>query len=241
MPELLPFKKRIIPGLVTGAWLVTFLICIAPFDASDLSFKIRVTIMVVYGAIFLLCYLLLLTIEHLLVRASRSYWSNEAIVYLLLYVMVFIPTVLYYESDIVNGDYGAYRFLTEQYLPILLIITPVLFGSRRMLLAKPASTDLVIRGENKLDVLRLTRDQLLYIRSSDNYVEVSFKENGTPRTKLLRTTLSKVEKQFDFLVRVHRSYLINPEHFTDWASKDRILVGGAEVPVTKPHRANLPG
>ena len=240
MSGIQTFKRKIVPGIITAIWLVTFLVFIAPFDASDLSFGIRVRIMVYYGIIFLLCYLITIAVEDQLRKRSLSFWLHEVIIHVFTYLIVFPPTLLYYESGIVNGDYGKYRFLTEQYLPILLIITPVLFGFRKMMLTHKNKTNITLRGENKRDVLQIALDQLVCVGSSDNYIEVSFLEDGRLQKKLLRTTLSKTEKEFSFLKRVHRSYLINPEHFTKWENKDSILVGGMKVPVTKQYRSNIP-
>ncbi|MEM9327322.1 MAG: hypothetical protein AAGA85_16770 [Bacteroidota bacterium] len=231
---------KIIPGVGTGLWLVIFLVFIAPFDLAGLSFSIRVLITVVYGLIFFIIYLLVIALEPQLQKRALPFWAHEIIVYLFVYLTVFPPTLLYYESDIVNGDYERFRFLTEQYFPILVVVTPVLFGFRRMIALSRSKATISLRGDNKRDVLQIVPDQLVCIVSSDNYIEVNFLENGILQKKLLRTTLSKTEKGFPFLKRVHRSCLINPEHFTEWVNKDSILVGGVQVSVTKKYRGNIP-
>ena len=232
--------RKLIPAFATAIWLVIFLIFIAPFDASDLSFLVRVQIMVVYGVIFFLCYLLILAFEQWLESRALPFWLHELVIHLCVYLVVFPPTLLYYESDIVNGDYGRMRFFLEQYLPILIVITPVLFAFRKLVSTSKRKTTITIRGTNKRDVLQIERSQLVCVVSSDNYIQVCFIDKGQLQKKLLRSTLGKTEKEMVILKRTHRSYLINPDLFTEWVTRDKILVGGMEIPVTKQYRGNIP-
>ncbi len=242
MPYIHSFKRKLRVGAITSLWLVAFLVFIAPFDASDLSFSIRMEIMIVYGLILFVCYAIVSIIESLFFLKFQN-WSvsNEFGSYTLLYILVFPPTVLYYKSDIVNGDYSELNFFLEQYIPILIIITPVLFFLRKLASNSNKDELVILKGENKRDVLRLQVGELVCISSSDNYVEVSFLENGKIHKKLLRTTLKKVESDFSFLKRVHRSHLINPSHFVEWKNRDAIVLAGIIVPVTKQYHKNIPG
>ncbi|MEP5072727.1 MAG: LytTR family transcriptional regulator, partial [Crocinitomicaceae bacterium] len=207
------FKHHLFVGLGISIWLVLFLVLIAPFDVSDLSFLIRIRITVVYGLILFFCYLLCIVVQYILFK-KRSCWSLrfEALIYFLLYILVLPLTILYYKSGIVNGDYPISLFILEQYIPILIIITPIMYLFRR-LAAKSVNKIkeegfILIQGENKNDVLKVKQDLIIAVKSSDNYVEVSYLELGQLKKKLLRTTLKKVESEFDFLTRSHRSFLI---------------------------------
>ena len=51
------------------------------------------------------------------------------------------------------------------------------------------------------------------VSSADNYVDVIYTEENQVKKHLIRNTLSAVASDLPQLLRVHRSYLINPEHY----------------------------
>ena len=241
MPYIHSFKKKLLVGVGTGLWLTIFLIFVAPFDASDLIFSIRVRIMLVYGLIFFFGYLIISLIEKVLFLRSKKWsYGSEAIIYFLLYVVVFFPTIVYYKSEIVNGDYTVSSFFLEQYIPVLIIITPILYLLRKLAVRGGNEDQITIKGDNKRDILRLSSNELVCVSSSDNYIEVFYLKNGEPGKRLLRTTLKKVESELSFLKRIHRSHLINAEHFVEWQGRDSIVVSGVVLPVSKKYRDNIP-
>lgn len=71
-----------------------------------------------------------------------------------------------------------------------------------------------LAGDNQNEVLRLDADHIAYISAADNYVQVFFFENGALKSRMLRSTLKKIE---DALVvspqffRCHRTYIVNLE------------------------------
>lgn len=66
-------------------------------------------------------------------------------------------------------------------------------------------------SENQKEQLRLSSDELLYLTSADNYVEVVFSEGLEVSKKLLRGTLARAEEQIHDpnIIRCHRSYIVN--------------------------------
>lgn len=69
-----------------------------------------------------------------------------------------------------------------------------------------------LRGDNQKEVLSLSASSLLFIASSDNYVRVQYREEGLPKSLLLRSTLKKMEEQLALhpsFIRCHRMYLVN--------------------------------
>ena len=74
---------------------------------------------------------------------------------------------------------------------------------------------IVLESESKSESLRIEVENLVLVRSANNYIEVYWKQEEGINKKLLRNTLTKVEKQLkpypDFL-RCHRTSLINGLH-----------------------------
>lgn len=70
--------------------------------------------------------------------------------------------------------------------------------------------------EKKELKLSIKKENLLYIESEDNYVNVYYTNKGKISKYLLRNTLKVLEKEFEGsnVLRCHRSYMINIEQVT---------------------------
>lgn len=65
------------------------------------------------------------------------------------------------------------------------------------------------------DSLAIKVSSLLFIRSANNYIEVFWKEGGNIKNQLIRMSLLSAEeilKEHKFILKCHRSYLININH-----------------------------
>lgn len=78
---------------------------------------------------------------------------------------------------------------------------------------------------------------LLYVASDGNYCEL-YDVQGQRR--LERVSLSQVEQSLkDQLLRIHKSYLVNPRHVIRFSSQKVYLSNGAELPVGRKFKANI--
>ena len=103
---------------------------------------------------------------------------------------------------------------------------------------------IVIKGENKAEVLHLKESELVYIESANNYVKVFYLLEGKLKNELFRTKISVLLSEFPFLLKTHRSFLINPIHFLEWKreSSQTILLlkpSVTEIPVSKTYKKAL--
>jgi DNA-binding LytR/AlgR family response regulator len=103
---------------------------------------------------------------------------------------------------------------------------------------------IVIKGENKAEVLHLKESELVYIESANNYVKVFYLLEGELKNELFRTKISVLLNEFPLLLKTHRSFLINPIHFLEWKreSSQTILLlkpGITEIPVSKTFKKAL--
>lgn len=75
------------------------------------------------------------------------------------------------------------------------------------------ATVLTIHSDNKNEALTIDANDLLFIASAGNYIEVfHLKGEHEIRKSLVRNNISRVEKdlkQFNAIIRCHRSYIIN--------------------------------
>lgn len=71
---------------------------------------------------------------------------------------------------------------------------------------------ITIPSENGKDDFTVLKDDLLYIRSSDNYVEVFYVKNNQVNTKLIRASLKNIADRLiteKDIFRTHKSYVVN--------------------------------
>jgi len=233
-------KTHFIFSLIVGVWLVIFLVLIAPFDTSDLSFKVRLVLLPPYGLIFSMVYMIGIVIQQWLYhKYQRWTLGYELIVLGIIYVLGILGCYAYYKTGIINGTYSFVRFTLEVYFPILTIISTILlFG--RWYISRPSKTKsekIVVRGDSKMEVLQVDPSAILAASSAQNYVEVYYLQGDVQQSQVLRKTLKKVQEELPQLVQVHRSHLINPNHFVQWKGHQYILVGTLEIPVSKKYKA----
>ncbi len=70
---------------------------------------------------------------------------------------------------------------------------------------------LTLTAENEKETLTLAPTDILFIESSDNYCTVVYQQHGRPNKVLLRSSLSRLERQIQrpHIVRCHRSFVVN--------------------------------
>jgi len=243
----LNFWKHLQLGLVIAVWLVAFLVLIGPFDGAELPFAIRAQLMPPYGIIFLLAYMPMVWLQNFLYR-QLGYWNllTEAVVVLGAYLLCLLLTFAYYRSPVMNGAMDFWMFTASVFIPTLLILSFILlfgrwFISRKepLAVATAAPKLLELRGDNRHDVLRLLPEQLVCVLSAQNYAEVYYLLDGELKKQLLRTTLTKLDREVPELMRVHRSALASPVPFVRWEGTTEAMFYTVEVPISKQYREQL--
>lgn len=75
------------------------------------------------------------------------------------------------------------------------------------------NTTLTFYDDKKELKLSIKKENLLYIESEDNYVNIYYSNKGKVSKYMLRNTLKSLEQEFapKGIVRCHRSYMINIE------------------------------
>jgi len=136
---------------------------------------------------------------------------------------------------VINGDATFSQFVAGIFLPTVLLASFLLVSGRwfisrgQKIVERVREPELIaLHGDNRNDVIHLLPERLIYISGAQNYVEVHYLIDGKPQKQLLRTTLA--------LLRSHRSYLVNPQHFVRWVGTTGALFHSVEVPVSKTYR-----
>lgn len=228
-------------------WVFTFLFFTEPLDIQVFSFKEKLLFLPLYGLAGALVYILILPFQQKTYHKNGKQWflANELSFFALLLLtglIIFRILFLY----IVN-NYTLFEFIEIFYIPSLLTLLPIIILSRwalgRYFEKKIEETKIEIIGAGNYENLRLFFDDIIYIQSSDNYIEVSYLENGVLKRALIRSKISSVKETFPALLQTHRSYLINPFHFKQWKNKNNktslVLINDLEIPISKTYLDNV--
>ncbi|MBT2622576.1 LytTR family DNA-binding domain-containing protein [Chryseobacterium sp. ISL-6] len=243
MKKLNPsIKHHLLIGIFISTWLFVFAFFIRPFDDGTVSFKVWVIISIGFSVIAFFCYALLSVIQKSIYQKLSKWNIGFEIASLFFFQLLFwVSTYCFYKSPVLHGGYDFFKFFKMIILKSALISTPIIILARIYVVSLiPAEDDIIIiRGENKLDILKIKKGDLICVSNSQNYVEIFFTDGSQMKKKLIRSTLKKVQNDFDFLIQVHRSHLINPSHFKAWKNQDTISLTQIELPVSKNYRKDL--
>lgn len=237
---------HLIIGLLLGGWVYAFLVLIGPFDTYPLSIEWRAQTMSGYGLCMVLSYYAILPLQKWLLRLRKSWpLSFELIVTALVFCICFLPTFAYYKSPIIRGTFSLRVYAFHVYFPTIFILWPLMLmlreGIRRWHVhTRPGpSPKIRLAGDTQSDLLQLSRNDLICIKSAGNYVEVYFQQGPHLQKKLLRTSSKNIRSQVPGLVQVHRSWAINPLHFVQWKGSKCLVLTKLEVPVSATYRKEL--
>lgn len=77
---------------------------------------------------------------------------------------------------------------------------------------------LTITGENNKVILAINYGQLLYIKSSGNYLDIYYLKGETASKELVRVSLKELEAKItnSSIVRIHRSYMVNKHRISSF-------------------------
>lgn len=243
------FRHHLLVALGMAIWVFVFLYFTEPLDVSELDDREKLMYLPVYGLFAALCYLVTLPFQYWLYKRNNQKWSVGAELgyFLFLIILAFIVVRLVYFYIVMDAHPNSYTilyFFTDIYAPAVLTIFPIVaigrwsFGKYKE--KKLEEQKIEIQGAGNYESLRLALHDLICIQSSDNYVEVTYKEDGELKKQLIRNKLTVVEASLGELVRAHRSYLINPHHFKQWKTGNRklvaVLTSDLEVPVSKTYQ-----
>lgn len=78
-----------------------------------------------------------------------------------------------------------------------------------------AAKEIEFESENKTEYFTLFLEQLILIKSANNYIEVIYKHNDQIKKKLIRNTMKTTEyllKKYPEIIRCHRSCMVNKNY-----------------------------
>ncbi|MEN0047100.1 MAG: LytTR family DNA-binding domain-containing protein [Bacteroidota bacterium] len=120
-------------------------------------------------------------------------------------LMVGIFPLTYFVYLIEKRSDKKYRKFSEEIMPPKMIISPIPDMPR-------VTQKIELTAQNGKLELELNQEQIFYIKSSSNYIEVIYFQDAEFQKQLIRNTISNIAKQLqdqDAFYRCHKSYIIN--------------------------------
>lgn len=242
-------RHHVLIGLLLAVWTFVFLYFTEPLDVSELNNTEKLYFLPGYGLLGGLSYIIFLPLQHYLYRKTNQNWTilNELIFILVFAVVAISVARLYYLNVIMIGERNPYTLgymLKTIFLPALITILPILIIARfafgKYHEKRLEDQKIELKGEGNFEGLRLQFNDLVCIQSSDNYIEVYYISGNDLKKTLIRNKLSVIAEEFPDLLRVHRSYIINPYHFQQWKTENgkrsMILSHDILVPISKTYQ-----
>lgn len=238
-------KKQLLIGLLLGIFLAFILIFLEPFNTNNFISSQKNFLLAGYGILLFMIYLVYTRIENLWYKAKNNIWLvKDEIISILSFFIVSGSIIYMYNEFLINKSTYSFlnhiRYLRSIILPFMLIFSPLLVYLRHKLgelILPKLSNEILLKGINKNETLRILKEDLLFVKASENYIEIYFASNNSVHHKTFRNTLSEIAKQAPFVEQCHRSYLVNTSKVKQVKGNSQkaslIFDGDLEIPLSK--------
>lgn len=240
-------KRKVLVGFILCVFLSFIIIFLEPFDTDQFKSDHKSLVLSGFGILIFIVFVIHSSIENWWYSRVQKVWlvSYEIISTILFFL--FSGTIIYlYNRLVINQQSYSLAshlgYLKGIVLLMIPVIAPVLlylrhqFGERIIPLS---SNSILLTGENKNEILSLEKENLLFIKAFENYVEIYFVDTSNNIvSKTFRQTLSNVCQQIPFLEKCHRSYLVNMMSVKEiignsQSAKISFIHGENEIPLSK--------
>ncbi|WP_422083383.1 LytR/AlgR family response regulator transcription factor [Ulvibacterium sp.] len=247
-------KKYWYSAFFLGFFVSIILIGLRPYEKNIIDHPHITLVRIGVGFI---CTVVYIIGYEILLKWFKNIKFNYAKLILFDVFLAIISVVLIFLYDrliVVKDGYVTIGFLLEYILIIALPFYPIILFIFHFLkmsvfpiqIYPPIAKENISEQENVLSIkednglvgFSVKLKHLLYIQSQDNYIEIHYLKEGNHTKHLMRGTLKKILKDFAFLLRVHRSFVVNPykvEGLVGNSNKATISLKdvGVSIPVSK--------
>jgi len=221
-----------------GVFIYLFLIIFQPFGIdkviADKGFYVMGFGMITMF-VMLFCFIVLPLLFHQIFDADKWVISKEILFILTVITLISLLNYLYnsYVGYGISQQHALHYFVlftvAVGFFPVLILVfaTEMFLNTRRKKTAAEISSLIEVErniqktnispaieiiSESKNDNIKFSENELIFIKSEDNYCNVYYILDEVIRTQLLRITLKNIENQLvaypDF-IRSHRSFIVN--------------------------------
>ena len=226
-------RNHVLIAALLGLFIAFVIIFLKPFGAGQQqgTFEYQNLYFSGYGLLvgiaYLFCYLLF---DFYYRRVKQWKWAEE-IIFILFFISFTIFIAHFYTELMINKNPSRitlkiflswFRVMFFSFGIIIAILT-VLLRKQFAINSSDQSNEklppnnnpkemVVLRSDLKKEVFKVDSDEIVYLKSEDNYVTIYYFTDNDLHQKMMRISLTKIHKQLPKLLKVHRSYLVNPDY-----------------------------
>lgn len=246
-------RKKLVVGFILCLFLDFIIIFLEPFGTDQFQADHRLLLLSGFGVVTLFVFVIHSTIENSWYYKMGRVWLVRHEIISTIIFFAFLGSVIYvYNAVIVNQvacTFATYwRYLRTTVVYMIPVFGPAILYLRQKFgecIVPIPENAVVITGENKNEILQLEKEQLLFIRAVENYVEICFMDNTKKvQSKTFRQTLSTICEQAPFLEKCHRSYLVNKDNIASingnsQSATIQFVVVEKEIPLSKTYYKHI--
>ena len=224
IPYCSSLRKQFLIGALLGILVSFIMVFLQPFDTYRFESNHKNMIMIGFGVLLSIVYVINARLENLWYNYKAENWKIKYEIFWFLsflfmssviihfYNQVFLNELLTLDFDVLAYIKHGLWFFQYSILPIVLIIIPFYVYLRNKfgkLIPSVSSSEIEFYGLNKGEKIIIQKQEVLFVRASENYVEIYYTNNNSTGHETFRNTLTAIKKQAPFLYQCHRSYLVN--------------------------------
>jgi nitrate reductase NapE component len=217
-------------GLITSGCALTTLIILPQFATKFVPQGWRIQ----HEILFILLNLLLISAFNYQYSTTLSVIDEENRYSIFTFLFMTFTTSIFPISIVV--------FITEYFLSRKYVIKSDEINRERSLKSEVTSDKVInIVAKSVSDNMSLREEDLLYIKSEENYCSINYLEKDNKTAKLIRISMTNIENQlvdYPQVIRCHRSYIVNKRHVSKISGNARGYVlhlngNEGDVPVSR--------
>lgn len=228
------FKHFLKVMVLIGICVVFILAVFQPFGTASFQHKYKFLLLSGYGFVIIGVGILYFWISNRLIpNHAKDRWTiSHEVLFLFANVLCCLIACYFYFIFLFSFHLSLNLFVSFLIIAASVAIVPVgaylvyIYFQFKETSYLTAQTDhvgnieekemiITLHGTNKNEHIDVLRDDVLFIKSNDNYVIIYLSVDGVLKKKILRNTLRQIEKMTGNVFRkCHRSYLVNLHQVT---------------------------
>ena len=228
----LKLNLKSIIGISLGVFL--FLLFFQPLTPQNTDFNNKLLILAGFGAITMVLLILFRILIPSIFPKSivTGNWNFKKEIIINLFFLIFNSVAFVFFARYVGKIEITFHktiliiLISLTSLVVLIIINEYTFLKAQIqnltnqekvsedIIASKENIEIEFESENKSEYFQLSIEQIILIKSANNYIEVIYKQNEKVNRRLIRSTLKNTEELFSkypSMVRCHRSCIINKD------------------------------
>ncbi|WP_109097159.1 LytTR family DNA-binding domain-containing protein [Aquimarina sp. AU58] len=227
-PYSISFRYHFLIAAILGIIVVFIIVFLHPLGSNNFTSPFKTLYFTGYGIIVFFTYLIAVIFSNGYYLRFKIWKWIEELIFCLFFIIIAIIIAFFYTEVIINKKperltlilfLNWFKMVFLGFGVIMFVVTVLLrnyYKSMNNVISekrKPAveQSKIKLKGTLKKELFSVEETSIVYVRSEDNYVYIYYVEEELLKEKMLRNTLTNIEKQLSSLIKAHRSYLINPD------------------------------